>query len=190
MARSVWKGPFVDGYLLRKAEKARAGGRSDDHQDLEPALDDPAAVRRPDLRRLQRPQAHPGAGQRGHGRPQVRRVLADADLPRPYRRRQEGEEGLTMSKPKRERRAQGQRGAGACTQHDPHLAAEAQSRRPADPRQEGGDGARRPHLLPQAHRARRQEDAASRRSPMPRTITSSTSTRWSSPRPMSASRWC
>jgi small subunit ribosomal protein S19 len=26
MARSVWKGPFVDGYLLRKAEKARSSG--------------------------------------------------------------------------------------------------------------------------------------------------------------------
>ena len=25
MGRSVWKGPFVDGYLLKKAEKARAG---------------------------------------------------------------------------------------------------------------------------------------------------------------------
>ena len=29
MARSVWKGPFVDGYLLKKAEKARAGGRNE-----------------------------------------------------------------------------------------------------------------------------------------------------------------
>lgn len=29
MARSVWKGPFVDGYLLKKAEKARASGRND-----------------------------------------------------------------------------------------------------------------------------------------------------------------
>ena len=29
MARSVWKGPFVDGYLLKKAEKVRAGGRSE-----------------------------------------------------------------------------------------------------------------------------------------------------------------
>ena len=29
MARSVWKGPFVDGYLLKKAEKARGTGRSD-----------------------------------------------------------------------------------------------------------------------------------------------------------------
>ncbi|GGF74096.1 MULTISPECIES: 30S ribosomal protein S19 [Terasakiella] len=29
MARSVWKGPFVDGYLLGKAEKARESGRND-----------------------------------------------------------------------------------------------------------------------------------------------------------------
>lgn len=27
MTRSVWKGPFVDGYLLKKAEDARASGR-------------------------------------------------------------------------------------------------------------------------------------------------------------------
>src|SRR5690606_40210841 len=27
MARSVWKGPFVDGYLLKKAEAARADSR-------------------------------------------------------------------------------------------------------------------------------------------------------------------
>ena len=26
MARSIWKGPFVDGYLLKKAEKARGSG--------------------------------------------------------------------------------------------------------------------------------------------------------------------
>ncbi|CAN1555134.1 RpsS Ribosomal protein S19 [Rhabdaerophilaceae bacterium] len=29
MARSVWKGPFVDGYLLKKAETARASTRND-----------------------------------------------------------------------------------------------------------------------------------------------------------------
>lgn len=28
MARSVWKGPFVDGYLLKKAEQARASSRN------------------------------------------------------------------------------------------------------------------------------------------------------------------
>ena len=27
MTRSVWKGPFVDGYLLKKAEAARSSGR-------------------------------------------------------------------------------------------------------------------------------------------------------------------
>jgi small subunit ribosomal protein S19 len=27
MSRSLWKGPFVDGYLLRKAEAVRASGR-------------------------------------------------------------------------------------------------------------------------------------------------------------------
>ena len=29
MARSTWKGPFVDGYLLKKAEKVREGGRNE-----------------------------------------------------------------------------------------------------------------------------------------------------------------
>jgi small subunit ribosomal protein S19 len=27
MARSVWKGPFIDGYLLKKADAARSSGR-------------------------------------------------------------------------------------------------------------------------------------------------------------------
>ena len=92
MARSVWKGPFVDGYLLKKAEKARADRAQRGDQDLVAPLDDPAAVRRPDLRRLQRPEVHPGARHREHGRPQVRRVLADPHLHRPLGR-QEGEGG-------------------------------------------------------------------------------------------------
>ena len=29
MTRSVWKGPFVDGYVLKKAETARNSGRKD-----------------------------------------------------------------------------------------------------------------------------------------------------------------
>ncbi len=28
MARSVWKGPFVEKYLLKKVEEARAGGKN------------------------------------------------------------------------------------------------------------------------------------------------------------------
>src|SRR3979490_930843 len=62
-------------------------------QDLEPPLDHPAAVRRPGVRRLQRPEACAGIGQRGNGGSQVRRVLADPDLPRPFWR-QESQEGL------------------------------------------------------------------------------------------------
>ena len=29
MPRSIWKGPFVDGYLLKKAESARSSTRND-----------------------------------------------------------------------------------------------------------------------------------------------------------------
>jgi len=29
MARSIWKGPFVDGYLLKKAETSRASGKNE-----------------------------------------------------------------------------------------------------------------------------------------------------------------
>ncbi|MFA5121298.1 30S ribosomal protein S19 [Zavarzinia sp.] len=29
MTRSVWKGPFVDGYLLKKAENTRTSGRKE-----------------------------------------------------------------------------------------------------------------------------------------------------------------
>jgi small subunit ribosomal protein S19 len=29
MARSVWKGPFLDGYLLKKADKSRGTGRNE-----------------------------------------------------------------------------------------------------------------------------------------------------------------
>ena len=29
MARSVWKGPFIDGFMLKKADAARSSGRND-----------------------------------------------------------------------------------------------------------------------------------------------------------------
>ena len=29
MARSIWKGPFVEGYVLRKAEKVRESGKNE-----------------------------------------------------------------------------------------------------------------------------------------------------------------
>ncbi len=52
MTRSVWKGPFVDSYVLKKAEKSRDSGRNEVIKILVAPLDDPAAIRRPHLRRL------------------------------------------------------------------------------------------------------------------------------------------
>jgi hypothetical protein len=51
MARSVWKGPFVELSLLKKARRSGSRWPRAD-QDLVAPLDDPAAVRRADVQRL------------------------------------------------------------------------------------------------------------------------------------------
>ena len=51
MSRSVWKGPFVDGYLLKKAEKTTRIRAPRPHQNLVTPLDRAAAIRRFKLRR-------------------------------------------------------------------------------------------------------------------------------------------
>jgi hypothetical protein len=95
MARSVWKGPFVDGYLLKKAEKVRVrGGRNE-------------VIKIWSRRSTIMPQFvgltfgvyngskhHPRQRVGRHGRPEVRRILPDADLLRP-RRGQESEEEVS-----------------------------------------------------------------------------------------------
>ena len=185
MARSVWKGPFVELSLLKKAETAQeAGGR--------------APIKTWSRRSTILPQFVgltfnvyngrkfvPVVGQRGHGRHEARRVRADPLLPRP-RVRQEGQEvshGQAESSPPRRRER------GAVGRHaDPRFGAEAEPRRGPDPRQEGRRGAEHPELLAQGDGARRPQGARHARSPMPRTTTISTSTRSSSPRPASASR--
>ena len=62
MSRSVWKGPFVNAHVLKKAEKWPKSGRNEVVKIWWRRLDDPAPVRGADLRRLQREEAH--AGQR------------------------------------------------------------------------------------------------------------------------------
>jgi hypothetical protein len=52
MARSVWKGPFVELRLLKKAETAQESRVPCADQDLVAPFDDPAAVRRPHVQRL------------------------------------------------------------------------------------------------------------------------------------------
>ena len=84
VARSLWKGPFVDGYLLKKAEAARSGGRN-------------TPVKTWSRRSTILPQfvgltfqVHNGNKfipvlvSRGHGRSQARRVRADPDFPWPF----------------------------------------------------------------------------------------------------------
>ena len=88
MARSVWKGPFVDGYLLKKAEAARSSGR---HEMIK--IWSRRSTILPQFVGLTfgvyNGQKHiPVHGHRGDGRPQVRRVLADADVLRPFLRPQ------------------------------------------------------------------------------------------------------
>ena len=93
VARSVWKGPFFDGYLLKKVEKTRESGRNEVIKIWSRRSTVLPQFVGAHLRRLQRPQAHPGARVGGHDRPQVRRVRSDADLLRP-RGRPQGEEGI------------------------------------------------------------------------------------------------
>ena len=183
MARSVWKGPFVDGYLLKKAEASRSSGRHEMIRIWSAALDHPAAVRRAHLRRLQRPEAHPGDRHRGDGRPQVRRVRADALVLRPFLRPQ-GQAclrlvaaGASSAAPgaapasrrrrhivRREQRAMSKK-ARERSLSDTEAKAVARMLRvspqklnlrgAAHPRQEGRDRARRSRILAQAHRPRR-----------------------------------
>ena len=87
----IKKGPFVDGHLHGE-DRRRAGDattkkviktwsrRSHDHP----------RGRRPHVRGAQRPQVRAGVRHREHGRAQARRVRADAHVPRPRGRQEEG----------------------------------------------------------------------------------------------------
>jgi small subunit ribosomal protein S19 len=81
MTRSAWKGPFVDGYLLRKAETARASGRHDMIK-----IWSRRSTILPQFVGLNFGVYNGQKHIRGNGRSQVRRVLADPDVLRPYLR--------------------------------------------------------------------------------------------------------
>ena len=59
MARSVKKGPFVDGHLLKKVDEAQRHQVEEGHQDLVAPLDDHPGDGRAHLRGAQRPQVRP-----------------------------------------------------------------------------------------------------------------------------------
>ena len=63
MTRSVWKGPFVDGYLLKKAEAARSSSRNEVIKIW--------SRRRFDIWCPQWSQIYPRTGYRGYGWSQI-----------------------------------------------------------------------------------------------------------------------
>ena len=84
MSRSLKKGPFVDTSLLEKIEVMNRGGREEGHQDLVAPVDGDPRDGRAHARRAQREEVHPGVHHREHGRPQARRVRADAAVQGPH----------------------------------------------------------------------------------------------------------
>ena len=150
MARSVWKGPFVDGYLLNKAEAARGSGRNE-------------IIKIWSRRSTILPQfvgltfgvynGHkflPVQVNENMVGPQVRRVLADPHLHRPLRR-QEGEAGLSMSKPKHPR-GLADNEAQAILSQPARQPAQAEPGGGADPQPAGAAGGGDADLLQAAHR--------------------------------------
>ena len=163
MTRSVWKGPFVDGYLLKKAEAARNSGRKDvikiwsrrstilpqfvgltfgvyNGQKHIPVLvtEDMVGHKFGEFSPTRTFHGHSG-----DRKAKERRRAAEAKV----------------GKPARKRVAVGHSGHGRRPQH-PHQPAQAQPRGAVDPRPDGGNRARDADLLAQAHRARREEGAA------------------------------
>src|SRR5579875_2599812 len=211
----------VEGSVCRRLFAAQGGSRARfrpprGDQDLEPAFDHPAAIRRTDVRRLQRAETYPGAGDGGNGRPQIRRVRADPGVLRPCLRPQ----GQARGGPGRggsrihqwcsggARRAGGQVGCRETSWASLDANAIFRIRRPR--RSRGCCACRRASSIswrsssaarrspPRSPTCNSRASASprtcasvwNRRSPMPRTTTTSTSTSSSSPRLMSARRWC
>ena len=81
---------------VRRRSASREGGsdepeqRQEGHQDLVASFDRDAGDGRAHHRGAQRPQVHPGLHHREHGRPQARRVRADAGVQGPHDEERQG----------------------------------------------------------------------------------------------------
>ena len=82
MSRSSKKGPWVEDRLMDRIESMNASEHEDDDPHLVARVDDLPRDGRPHDRRPRRAQARARVRRRGDGRPQARRVRADAHLPR------------------------------------------------------------------------------------------------------------
>ena len=106
MARSLKKGPFVDGHLREKVEALNTRNEKKVVEDLVAALDDRAGHDRAHHRRAQREEVHSGVCDRADDRTQAGRVCADAHVQRP---RREGGAREGCGRGTRWRRAAGRR---------------------------------------------------------------------------------
>ena len=93
------KGPFVDTHLLEKIEVMNRGAEKKVIKTWSRRSTVDPRDGRAHARRAQREEVHPGVRDREHGRPQARRVRADAALQGPHD--QGGREGRAAAAPRR-----------------------------------------------------------------------------------------
>ena len=127
MARSVWKGPFFDGYLLKKVEKTRESGRNE-------------VIKIWSRRSTVLPQFVGVTFGVYNGHKHIPVLVSEDMIGHKFgefsptrtfyrpRGRPQGEEGLSDGQGQARARAEGQRGAGGAA-HGAHQPAQAQSRR-------------------------------------------------------------
>ena len=162
MARSLSKGPFVDGYLLKKADAARGSGRNEvikiwsrrstilpqfvgltfgvynGHKHIPVMVSEDMIGHK--FGEFSPTRTFHGHAARQESQERLRRIMGKQQAPRALKDNE----------------------AKAVCKHAPRQPAEAQSRRAIDPRQEGRTRAGRARIFAQAHRGRRQEDARER----------------------------
>ena len=137
MSRSSKKGPWVEDRLMERIEQMNSSGSKTMIRTWSRDLHDLPRDGRPHDRRARRAQARPGVRVRVDGRPQARRVRADAHLPRAARSRARSDE------PDDEEEA-------------------ARTQRAGRARRRGGRRARPPPRPPRPRRGRRAEAARGR----------------------------
>ena len=163
MSRSLKKGPFVDTLAAREDRGDEPGQREEGHQDLVAPLDGGARDGGAHDGGAQRQEVHPGVRHREHGRPQARRVRADADVQGPHDEDREGRGAAAPAAPAAP--AQEAEGSAMVEAHATARGIRTSAQKAGlvlrpDPRQERQPGARDAAVHAQERRARHREGAA------------------------------
>ena len=81
MARSIKKGPFIDGHLQKKVEEAKKSGSKKSNQNVVPPEHNQPGIRGSDNRCTQRQETSACVRDREHGGSQARRIFSDTHVP-------------------------------------------------------------------------------------------------------------